>query len=211
VRVPDDQPDEIGFGAVLPQQAGLEFGERCELVPAADPEAILIQARLEFLEVEPVIAPIEIDEDLVENLEEGRSGPELLAFQGMGEVCSKKDIARTMDIPDQFLGKIAQQLARAGIIEIVQGPKGGYRLLLSPEKLTMLDVVETVIGEIYLNDCVVRPESCERASLCAIHRVWEKARDQLRETLRETDFKSVLEEENCTVKLLKAMETSQAK
>jgi DNA-binding IscR family transcriptional regulator len=35
-----------------------------------------------------------------------------------------------MDIPAQFLGKIAQQLARAGIIEIVQGSKGGYRLLV---------------------------------------------------------------------------------
>ena len=116
-----------------------------------------------------------------------------------------------MDIPDPFLGKIAQQLARAGIIEIVQGPKGGYRLLVPPEKLTMLDVVETVIGEIYLNDCVMRPESCDRSSLCAIHRVWGKARDQLRETLRETDFKSVLEDESCTTKLLKAMGTGQVK
>lgn len=134
-----------------------------------------------------------------------------LSFQGMGVVSSKKDIARTMDIPDQFLSKIAQQLARAGIIEIVQGPKGGYRLLVPPEKLTMLDVVETVIGEIYLNDCVMRPESCERVSFCAIHQVWEKARDQLRETLRQTDFKSVLEKESCTTKLLRALETSQTK
>jgi Rrf2 family protein len=134
-----------------------------------------------------------------------------LSVKGMGVVSSKKDIARTMDIPDQFLGKIAQQLARAGIIEIVQGPKGGYRLLVPPEKLTMLDVVETVIGEIYLNDCVMRPESCERASQCAIHRVWEKARDQLRETLRQTDFKSVLERECGTTELLKALEANQAK
>lgn len=134
-----------------------------------------------------------------------------LSFQGMGVVSSKKDIARTMDIPDQFLSKIAQQLARAGIIEIVQGSKGGYRLLVLPEKLTMLDVVESVIGEIYLNDCVMRPESCERVSLCAIHRVWEKARDQLRETLRQTDFKSVLEEESCTTERLKAMGTSLSK
>ena len=134
-----------------------------------------------------------------------------LSFQGMGVVSSKKDIAQTMDIPDPFLGKIAQQLARAGIIEIVQGPKGGYRLLVPPEKLTMLDVVETVIGEIYLNDCVMRPDSCDRSSLCAIHRVWGKARDQLRQTLRETDFKSVLEDESCTTKLLKAMGTGQVK
>ena len=128
-----------------------------------------------------------------------------LSFKGMGVVCSKKEIARTMDIPDQFLGKIAQQLARAGIIEIVQGAKGGFRLLVPASKLTMLDVVEAVIGEIFLNDCVIRPESCNRITTCSIHRVWEKARDQLRETLKQADFESILTDKSCSIDLLKAI------
>jgi len=131
-----------------------------------------------------------------------------LSFQGRGIVATRKTIARTMDIPDPFLGKIAQQLARAGIIEIVQGSKGGYRLLVSPEKLTMLDVVEAVIGEIYLNDCVIRPESCDRSSACSAHRVWEKARDQLRETLRQTNFKSMLADESCRTDFLLGIKKS---
>ena len=125
-----------------------------------------------------------------------------LSFRGAGVVSSKKEIARTMDIPSQFLGKIAPQLARAGIIEIVQGSKGGYRLLVPPQELTLLEVVEAVVGEIYLNDCVIRPESCRRTSACSIHRVWEKARDQLRETLRQADFKSILADNSCTTDLL---------
>lgn len=128
-----------------------------------------------------------------------------LSFQGMGVVVSKKEIARVMDIPAQFLGKIAQQLARAGIIEIVQGSKGGYRLLVPPGELTMLDVVEAVIGKIYLNDCVVRPESCSRISACAIHRIWETARDQLRDTLRQAKFKDILADRSCTIELMEAM------
>lgn len=129
-----------------------------------------------------------------------------LAYHGMEPVSSKKEIARIMDIPDQYLGKIAQQLARADIIEIVQGSKGGYRLLTPPDKLTMLDVVEAVIGEIYLNDCVHRPGSCERIPTCAVHQVWQRARDQLRETLREANFASILAEQSCTIDLLKAMQ-----
>ena len=128
-----------------------------------------------------------------------------LSFKGTDVVCSKKEIARTMDIPDQFLGKIAQQLARAGIIEIVQGAKGGFRLLVPADKLTMLDVVEAVIGEIFLNDCVVRPDSCNRITSCSIHRVWEKARDQLRDTLRQADFESILTDKSCSLDLLNAM------
>jgi len=61
-----------------------------------------------------------------------------LASQGAGVLCARKEIARKMDIPDQFLGKIAQQLARAGVIEIVQGARGGFRLVVAPEELTLL-------------------------------------------------------------------------
>ena len=129
-----------------------------------------------------------------------------LSYQGMGIVTPKKEIARAMDIPGQFLSKIAQQLAKAGIIEILQGPKGGYRLLIPSKELTMLDVVEAVIGEIYLNDCVVRPESCHRISSCYVHRVWGRARDQLRQTLREATFNDILTEKSCTTDLLEAMQ-----
>ena len=120
-----------------------------------------------------------------------------LASRGEGVVSRRKELAEAMDIPEQFLSKIAQQLARAGMIEIVQGPKGGLRLAVSPDKLSLLDVVETVIGEIFLNDCVMRPESCYRSNTCAINRVWEKARNQLRETLREATFSRLLEEDSC--------------
>ena len=124
-----------------------------------------------------------------------------LSSKGVGVLCNRKQIAETMDIPAQFLGKIAQQLARAGYIEIIQGAKGGLRLVVSPEKLTLLDVVESVIGEIFLNDCILRPDSCNRSNSCAAHRVWFKARNQLRATLREATFADLLNEQNCAISL----------
>ena len=111
-------------------------------------------------------------------------------------IIPRKEISREMDIPGQFLTKIAQQLARAGILEIVQGTKGGYRLLVSPENLSLLDVVEAIEGELFLNDCLLRPESCFRSPSCGVHRVWEKARDQLRKTLGQATMENLLEEEN---------------
>jgi len=102
-----------------------------------------------------------------------------------------------MDIPVQFLSKIAQQLSRAGFVEIVQGPRGGIRLTASPEKLSLLDVVEAITGEIFLNDCIMRPESCSRSNTCSVHLVWDKARNQLRNTLREATFERMLQEDTC--------------
>ena len=120
-----------------------------------------------------------------------------LARHGKGALVSRKEIAVRTDVPPHFLAKIAQQLARAGIIEILQGANGGYRLLADPSEITLLAVIEAVIGEISLNDCVGRPESCRISALCTVHRVWEKANHQLRETLQEADFATLAAEEAC--------------
>jgi len=113
------------------------------------------------------------------------------------QIISRKEISKGMDIPEQFLGKIAQQLARSGFLEIIQGAKGGYRLLKKPEKITLLDVVEAVSGEIFLNDCIMNPDSCARSSSCAVNAVWEKARERLRATLRGATFDKLLKEDLC--------------
>lgn len=120
-----------------------------------------------------------------------------LAKQGQGVLASKKDIAERAEIPPHFLSKIAQDLAKAGFIEISQGAKGGFSLLKDPKDITLLDVIETMIGEIYLNDCVARPSSCNAANQCSVHRVWTKARKQLRATLREATFYQLVQENTC--------------
>jgi len=118
---------------------------------------------------------------------------------GTETVVSRQVVAACGDIPSHFLAKIAQQLSRAGIIEILQGARGGYRLLVPPQKLSLLDVIEAIIGEIFLNDCVIRPESCHASSSCAVNNVWMQARNQLRETLAQVTFAKLVEEESCCV------------
>jgi Rrf2 family protein len=121
----------------------------------------------------------------------------LAKSSGTNQVVSRQDVAEYGNIPSHFLAKIAQQLSRAGIIEILQGSRGGYRLLVPPEKLSLLDVIESIIGEIFLNDCVIRPESCNASTSCAVNNVWMQARDQLREILAQVTFARLLEEESC--------------
>ena len=117
-----------------------------------------------------------------------------LSVAGKGVLVSRRTVAGEMDIPEQFLGKIAQQLARAGLIEIIQGAKGGFRLTVLPAELTLLTVIEAVIGEMFLNDCILRPESCDRSPACKVHLVWENVRNQLRGSLRKATFETLITE-----------------
>ncbi len=120
-----------------------------------------------------------------------------LAMSGRDVLVSRKEIASEADIPAQFLAKIAQELAKAGIIEIRQGVRGGFILIRDPDDITLLDVVETMIGEIYLNDCVCRPGSCDASPTCSVHQVWQHARDQLRRTLGSVTFAALIDKGAC--------------
>lgn len=120
-----------------------------------------------------------------------------LAQKQPGEVAPRWAVAQAMEIPEPFLGKIAQQLARAGIVEILQGARGGYRLRRMPGEISLLEVVEAVMGELFLNDCLLRPDSCSRSPHCMVHKIWWKAREQLRQTLSEASFQRLLEGEIC--------------
>jgi Rrf2 family protein len=120
-----------------------------------------------------------------------------LSRQGRGVLTSRQAIAEQADIPIHFLAKIAQDLAKAGFIEIRQGAKGGFVLSKSPSSITLLEVVETMIGEIYLNDCIARPSGCKVSYHCAVHRVWLDARDQLRKNLRQVSFDQLITDTSC--------------
>ncbi len=112
----------------------------------------------------------------------------VLSSKGEGVLTSRKEIADITDAPPNFLTKIAQDLARANFIEIRQGAKGGFVLIRNPAFLSLLEVVEVMIGEISLNDCVAMPSSCPNSSDCSVHKVWKGACQQLRETLGTVTF-----------------------
>ena len=105
-----------------------------------------------------------------------------------GRVVPRREVAQAMDIPHEFLGKVAQDLSRAGIIRIERGAKGGYRLIPAPADVNLLDVVEAVEGEILLNDCIGSKKSCSRSLTCPVHPVWAEARGRLRLILAQADF-----------------------
>ncbi|MBU0663671.1 MAG: Rrf2 family transcriptional regulator [Proteobacteria bacterium] len=120
-----------------------------------------------------------------------------LAFKGNGVLVAKQEIAVQADIPSPFLAKIAQDLARAHLIEIRQGPKGGYVLIKDPARITLLEVVEVMIGKIQLNDCVSRPGSCAASGRCRVHKVWDDASALLRHYLAGVTFAELCKDESC--------------
>ena len=58
------------------------------------------------------------------------------------------EIARRRDVPVQFLEGLFGTLRRAGILQSQRGVKGGYSFARPPGKITVLEIVELLDGEL---------------------------------------------------------------
>jgi Rrf2 family protein len=70
----------------------------------------------------------------------------LAALPGNGALPAGR-LAEFHGVPGAYLAKQLQAMARAGIVEAVTGPGGGYRLARPADTVTMLDVVLAVEGD----------------------------------------------------------------
>ena len=92
-----------------------------------------------------------------------------LARQDRDRVVACDDIAASLDIPYDFLAKILQKLARAGLVVSKQGPRGGYLLARRTFEISFTDVFRAIDDPLLLVECV-QPQSCRcpRLALCSI-------------------------------------------
>jgi Rrf2 family cysteine metabolism transcriptional repressor len=69
-----------------------------------------------------------------------------LASRAGAEPVPIGEIARSREVPVQFLEQLFAVLRRAGIISSQRGVKGGYRFAREPASVTVLEVVELLDG-----------------------------------------------------------------
>lgn len=84
-------------------------------------------------------------------------------------LASTREIAEAQSVPREYLAKIVQELARAGIVRTQRGVGGGITLARPPEEITLLDVLEAIEGPVAVNRCFSHPNECPRESFCAVH------------------------------------------
>lgn len=96
------------------------------------------------------------------------------------------DIAKRQKIPAFYLAKIMPRLARAGIVRTTLGAAGGIALGISPDQISLLQIIEAIDGPLALNQCSVNPTDCEHHATCSALDVWCRAQAQLNRTLAET-------------------------
>jgi len=94
------------------------------------------------------------------------------------------DIACNQEISVKYLEQIMAPLRIRGYVRTQKGSRGGYHLAVKPDKITLLDIVESVEGSIAPVSCVDDDDFCERANQCVTHSVWKRLKDAMTKELQ---------------------------
>ena len=92
---------------------------------------------------------------------------------------SAKEISKIYMIPYEVLAKTLQQMVKLDYIHAVQGPKGGYKLHRSLDKINLTDFIEQIEGPIGMVDCTISMD-CSQMDNCNIRIPINKINENIR-------------------------------
>ena len=108
-----------------------------------------------------------------------------LASIPSGEIVPFREIARRMQIPEEFAAKILKTLSTKGLVKATRGKLGGYSLAKRMADISFLDVIEAVEGPVVVNLCLDRGDTCKLTPSCTMYSVWKEGQERMLEVYRE--------------------------
>lgn len=120
-----------------------------------------------------------------------------LAIHGMERPRTLANVSLIQDIPQLYLEQLMLKLRRAGLVQSIRGPHGGFLLAKKPSEIAVGDILKAVDESIYPADCVETLDSqlsCQKAGGCATHLFYEKLAKQIGETVNSVSLEELCSE-----------------
>lgn len=115
----------------------------------------------------------------------------LAAHVDRGSV-SARELAETYDIPSELLAKVLQKLVRAKVLASHQGIRGGYGLGRPAQQISVADVIQAVDGPLTVTACSDTDHSCDQYSKCNIRDPLWRIKDRILEALASTSVSELV-------------------
>jgi Rrf2 family protein len=104
----------------------------------------------------------------------GRYSLEALLYMALlpaGEYASTRTIAENTGISDGYLEQLFIPLRRAGIVQGIRGPQGGYLPGRNPEQITVGAILRAVEGSLEPVECI-SSTACPLRNVCGSRQTW---------------------------------------
>ncbi len=104
-------------------------------------------------------------------------------------------IAENINAPKNYLGKLLNRLASAGLLDSVKGYNGGFRLAKPASKISIYNIVEPIDSLKKLNGCFLGQGSCACTKSCGVHNKRDQIRSDYLNFLKTTTIKNIADKE----------------
>ncbi|QSA96770.1 Fe-S cluster assembly transcriptional regulator IscR [Methylococcus sp. EFPC2] len=115
-----------------------------------------------------------------------------LAYHGEKHPVTLTDIAKRQNISLSYLEQLFARLRRAGMVEGVRGPGGGYQLSRDSASINVADIITAVDETIDSTRCGGK-SNCHNAQPCLTHDLWMGLSEQIRTYLSTISLHDLLQ------------------
>ena len=102
------------------------------------------------------------------------------------------EISNKLSVPKHFLGKIMQQVVKAGLLKSMKGPHGGFSLAEETLTSPLSRLVAVTDGMDQFNFCVLKLQYCNGENPCPLHHDMLKIKEELRDVFLKTTISDLL-------------------
>jgi len=102
-----------------------------------------------------------------------------------------EQIAVATKVPNAYLSKVLQGVSRSGLVKSQRGLHGGFSLSRDPEKITILDVVNSVDPIVRITECPLGLSS-HGVNLCPLHHRLDQATALVEDAFKGTTLAEIL-------------------
>jgi Rrf2 family protein len=103
-------------------------------------------------------------------------------------------LAKEIDAPVNYLGKLLHILARERIILSQKGVRGGVRLARPARGISLYEALEPFENFDRWSECLLGQKGCPEIEPCALHARWAPVRDEVLRFLQETTAADLIAE-----------------
>ena len=88
------------------------------------------------------------------------------------ERCTNVELSQATHVPIATVRKLLKKLVDANLVTSYRGVKGGYKLSIAPENISVAQVIIAVEGPITITDCAIDKDNCNLSNKCNLKENW---------------------------------------
>ena len=108
------------------------------------------------------------------------------------DIITVDDIVKELNLPERFMRKILQHLAKEKILISYKGKDGGFSFLKSPDQIRLTDIIEIFQGKVDITNCLLKGRVCPDVKRCILRKRLKDIGSSLNRELKEITIGSLL-------------------